>query len=174
MSEFRIGEPFVVTLNGQEYRIEWLGPDHLSEDPPPAILGGPLRPSKEGDYGQHIETLYNMQEDIPRGDLDPEDFRSDSGDVRWGDYWGAIGSNLQGKVEWFSFVAFDGDMPAGKLRFFPKDADEASMGRGGTRKSISESGPTTYCGSALPSSTRWASRTASIPNWSGASSNTPA
>ncbi|MGD8237259.1 MAG: ankyrin repeat domain-containing protein [Armatimonadota bacterium] len=114
------GKTFTAELNGTTYRIEWLTPEHCVERPPPAILGGPGRPSQEGDYGGHIEAVYNMQEDIPPGDVDPEDFRDDAGELRFGDYWGHIAASLAGKVAWFSFMAFDGKMPAGKLRFFPK------------------------------------------------------
>jgi len=113
-----------VTLNGQEYRFEWLSPQQLfgvevivdgeeRYDEACQALWGPLRSAgKPIPYREHVLPLYNLQEDI--GPLTPPE-----GD-RYGAMWFELGRGLAGKVDRFALMAFADGGLAGSIRFFPK------------------------------------------------------
>jgi len=126
------------TLNGQEYRFEWLTPQRLFnvecvvdgeeryEEACQALWGRLRRSEEPSPYGGHVWPLYNLQEDIgPR--TPPE------GD-RYGELWFELGRGLAGKVDRFALLAFaPGGELAGTIRFFPKTLTVPHWGGWGER-----------------------------------------
>ena len=100
------GKAFTVALGGAQYRMEWVGPT----SPPSATWeSAPIRST--GPYHDHVNPLYNIQEDLPHSPPEDDD---------WGGLWQQLAGGLAGRVEWYCLVAYDGDALAGMIRFFPK------------------------------------------------------
>ena len=106
------------TLNGQEYRFEWLTPQRLFdvecvvdgveryEEACQALWGQALP------LGDHVSPLYNLQEDT--GPVTPPE------GGMYGAMWFELGRGLAGKVDRFALLAFADDKLVGTIRFLPK------------------------------------------------------
>ena len=118
METLEVGKMATVTLRDAQYRIEWVGPT----SPPPATWETvPIRSA--GPYHDHVNPLYNIQEDLPHSPPEDDD---------WGGFWRQLASGLAGRVEWYCLVAYDGDALAGLIRFFPKTLTRPRYGSWGT------------------------------------------
>ena len=106
MSTLEVGRTAMVTSRGSEYRIEWVGPNS-----PPLSTWDSVHIRATDSYDQHVNPLYNLQEDLPSGPPEDDD---------WGGLWKQLASDLASKVEWFALAGYDQDKLAGMIRFFPK------------------------------------------------------
>ncbi|MHC4180162.1 MAG: ankyrin repeat domain-containing protein [Planctomycetota bacterium] len=125
------------TLNGQEYRFEWLAPQQLFgvevmvdgeehyDEACEALWGRRRRTDPPSPYAGHVWPLYNLQEDT--GPLTPPE-----GD-RYGAMWFELGRGLAGKVDRFALLAFADGGLAGTIRFFPKTLTIQHWGGWGER-----------------------------------------
>jgi len=124
-------------LNDHTYEFRWLAPESLFDvalvkdgkglyGEACQQLWGEMRrpPYTEGPdayCGGHVWPLYNLQEDIPAGELKPVD-------DRYGEFWFELGRGLKGKVKQFGLLAYADGKLAGKIRFYPKTLTRAHWG----------------------------------------------
>lgn len=102
----------------EKYKIKWLAPDKLADQPLINSGTGKLR-SPQGPYSGHVDPLYNIHcelDDTPFAELQA---RIDREGGHWDRYWRQLAESLLGKVRSFALVAYGNDLLAGHVRFFP-------------------------------------------------------
>jgi hypothetical protein len=105
------------TVGGCEYRFEWVEPDRPSVD----LWDDPGVRSPEI-YSNHINPIYNFQEDVPAEPPVDND---------WLGLWKSMATRLEGIVQYFALVAYEGELLAGSIRFLPKTLTKARFGAWG-------------------------------------------
>ena len=125
------------TLKGHEYRFVRLTPDSLFDvelvrdgkglygEACQQLWGKTRRPpyteGPDAYCGGHVWPLYNLDQDIPRGELKPVDDQI-------GEFWFELGRDLKGKAKQFGLLAYADGKLAGKIRFYPKTLTRAHWG----------------------------------------------